>query len=209
MREQTIAVLPLLFSLMLVARAHAQWTPVVAKSAELTYQISSDGTEVLIREFRGEYFRSKDGSEVTTKIQAGESPEKGRKYLRDARMGNSYAVDFEKRTATVIFKHPLPLLPRTDRDTENHQGHQVIGELKCLGLRIKLNGAYIPGVTWISVPHDLTVKQEVLLPETREVRSLYEIKLVEPDPSVFLIPKDFTIQTNLVRTPSAPQNLVP
>jgi hypothetical protein len=206
MREQTIAVL--LLSLSLTGPAHGQWTPVVAKSAELTYQISPDGTEILSREYRGEYFRSKDGSEVRTKTRAGESPERGQKYLRDARTGYAYLLNLEKKTATVMFKHPLPL-PRTDRDTEDHQGHQVIGEVECLGLRIKLNGAYVPGVTWISVPHDLEIKQEVLLPETREVRSLYDIRFVEPDSSVLQIPKDFTIQTNLVQTPSARQNLTP
>lgn len=201
MKTQIFALFLLSFTLML-ARAHAQWTPVVAKSAELTYQINSDGTELLTREFRGEYFRSRDGSEVRTKLQVGESPEKGQKYLRDARTGYAYVINLEKRIATVIFIHPLPLLPRADRDTEDHQGRQLIGQLECLGLRVKLNGAYIPGVVWTSVPHDLAVKQEVLLPASREVRTLYDIRFIEPDPSVFRIPKDFTIQTNLIQTPS-------
>jgi len=197
MRTRSIAVLSMLFSLMLARNAHGQWTPVVAKSAELTYQTSPDGTEVLTREFRGEYFRSRDGSEVRTKQQAGAT--EGMKYLRDARSGYDYVIDFGKRIATVTFKHPLPLLPRTDRKTEDHQGRRTINELECLGLRIKLNGTYVPGVVWTSVEHDLPIKQVVLLPETREVRTLYEIRLVEPDPSVFLIPKEFSVRTELVR----------
>lgn len=197
----------LLFSL--IGSAHAQWTPVGAESAELTYQINSDGTEILSREVRGEYFRSRNGSEVRTKIPAGEPRARGQKYLRDARTGIAYLLDLEQRTATVIFKHSLPLLPRTDRDTADHQGHQIVGDLECLGLRMKLDGAYIPGVTWISIPHDLEEKQEVLLPETREVSTLYEIRFVEPDPSVFQIPNDFSIRTNLLRTPSSQPILAP
>jgi len=202
MRTRSLAVFSMLFSLMSAGNAHGQWMPVIAKSAELTYQTSPDGTEVLTQEFRGEYFRSKDGSEVRTKQQAGAT--QGMKYLRDARSGNDYVIDLEKRIATVIFKHSLPLLPRKDRNTEDHQGLRTINELECLGLRIKLNGTYIPGVVWTSIENDLPIKQEVLLPETREVRSLYEIRLVEPDPSVFLIPIDFSVRTELVRYPSAP-----
>ena len=65
-----------------------------------------------------------------------------------------------------------------------------------VGLRVRVNGQLTDGVSWVSIPYDLSVKREFTLPGgQRIVKELYDIRFVESDSSVFAIPQNHTLTT--------------
>ena len=176
--------------------AQAQWIPVVAKQKELTYWIDENGSEVVIQERRGTYQRSSAGSVMKkwTPIVNGQEMVSGSATFIDASSGSSYLIHHGAQSARLMQQRPVPLLPRErNLAPEDIVGEAVVNGVACVGLKVWVNGQPTDGVDWVSVPYDLHVKTEFTLPGgQRIVKELYDIRFIDPDPSVFAIPENYT-----------------
>jgi hypothetical protein len=177
--------------------SEAQWVPIMAKKKVLSYVLQLDGTWTLAGEKREAYYRSSSGSTLERRypIVNGKKEGEGEGLFTDQTTGKIYMLKHDGKKAVLLQTLPLPLLPRHESFTPDpswYVGKQTINGLECIGTKIK--GAN--GVSWYSRDLDLTVKTDFTGQSEggRVVSELYDIQVgVEPDPSLFAIPKDFTV----------------
>lgn len=182
----------------------AQWMPVVAKQRSLVYEVNPDGSEVLVSERRGTFFRTSSGSVIRTlfSVKGGQTQGQGSSILIEAQTGKAYAIDHERRTARLSYVRQSPLLPtpRDDLTDEHVIGSDMINGVECIALKCYVGGFdddnVVPGKSWVNVPYDLPVKSDCRsFPTRRLVIELYDIEFKEPDDSVtFGIPEGYTIR---------------
>ena len=174
-----------------------QWLPVTAQFKELTYRTLPDGSEELLEEANGVLFRASSGSEMRTRISVEDGQPKGRAHFKDAATGNVYLINHDRKTARLMRKLPLPLLPSPYRVPPESEtlGRRVINGVECVGKPVFVNGQLAPGSSsWFSEDLQLVVKTDFTLPGgTRRIVEFFDFRQGEPSASVFAIPEDYTI----------------
>ncbi len=181
----------------------AQWMPVVAKQRSLVYEVNPDGSEVLVSERRGTFFRTSSGSVIRTlfTVKDGQTQGKGSSILIDAQTGKTYSLNHKRRTARVssyVRQPPLLPTPRDDLTDDRVIGSGTINGVECIALKCYEGGFdddnVVPGKSWVNLAYDLAVKSDCLWFSTRRsVTELYDIEFKEPDNSVtFGIPEGYT-----------------
>lgn len=184
----------------------AQWMPVVAKQRRLVYEVSPDGSEVLVSERRGTFFRTSSGSVLRTlfTVRDGQTQGKGSSILIDAQTGKTYSLNHKSRTAQVssyVRQPPLLPTPRDDLRDDHVIGSSTINGVECIALKCYEGGFdadnVVPGKVWVNIAYDLAVKSDCLWFSTRRsVTELYDIEFREPDASVtFSVPEGYTLRS--------------
>lgn len=211
-----LSTLPLTFVLLAASvtigaasdRSHGPFKPVVARQ-KLSY-IAKDmqGTEKVLYEYVGEYLRSSDGSELATlglPLQVSDPtmpsapPTEGR--LRLARDGNTYKLDYKKKTATLVAtqSQPFPSFGADKVKKEDIVGRETIDGRHCVGM-IVYNHGDETGTAWRDLKYDILVRLVSFFgskeDQVRVVLQRWDISTKqEPDESLFTLPAKWTVIT--------------
>ena len=180
--------------------AGASSVPVQAKVREIVTRLNSDGTQTVLRESSGEFYRNSMGSELTiTQPAVFAAPNETRRIgmLNSVDSGNLVRIDYTARKAYVIGRFNGPV---RFRDMPPPKPEQVLGTEMYNGVlctRVKgLGKAH--NINWLSFDYDLFVRTEF---ETvldgvnvMMVRELYDIQLnSEPAGIEFSVPAGFEL----------------
>lgn len=175
----------------------AQFTPIIAKQRSVSYQTQPDGSEIVVQQTEGTYFRSSSGSvmENMFHIKDGQEQGEGQTSYFDSLTSRIYSLrhDIKRAMLKEVWPKSLRSLVPSNPD---FIGEAVINGLNCVATPVFLwvnNQATPVGKNWWSLDIDLLVKTETTIGGIRKVRELYEIKFTEPSPSKFKIPSDYMI----------------
>lgn len=175
----------------------AQFTPIIAKQRSVSYQKQSDGSEIVVQQTEGTYFRSSSGSvmENMFDMKDGQKQGEGKTSYFDSSTSRIYSLRHDIKRA--ILKDVWPeSLRRPVPSTPDFIGEAVVNGLSCVATPVFLwvnNQATPVGKNWWSLDVDLLVKTETTMGGIRKVRELYEIKFTEPSSSKFKIPSEYMI----------------
>ena len=189
----------LLLGIALPPLAEAQWVPFTAEFREQIYRPLPDGTEELVAQSTGVLYRNSSGSEMRTVM--GAAQQKKRSLYKDAATGKVHQINHNLRESRVVRQLSLPLLPNPNfilsESNSGVVGTQVINGVECIGLRVKVNDQFVPGVHWISSSLRLIVKEDVTFPNgARRVVEFYNFQYTEPSPTRFEIPAGYSMQNS-------------
>lgn len=177
----------------------AQFVPVTAKLKSVSYQRQSDGSEIVVHQTEGSYFRNSSGSVMETQfhIEDGRILRQGTSHYKDASTGKIYTLEHDVNKAKVDQKVPVPFFPPSAGPPIT-VGEAVVGGLQCVATPIVLNGdvGNPIGKAWWSVDNTLLVKREYAIGDIRTVWELYEISFTEPVPSKFMVPEHCTVDSS-------------
>lgn len=175
----------------------AQFTPIIAKQRSVSYQTQPDGSEIVVQQTEGTYFRSSSGSVVENMfhIEDGQEQGEGQTSYFDSFTGRIYSLRHDIKRAVLKDVWPKSLRSLVPSNP-NFIGEAVINGLNCVATPVFLwvnNQATPVGKNWWSLDVDLLVKTETTVGGIRKVRELYDINFAEPSSSKFKIPSGYMI----------------
>ena len=184
-------------------------TPIVAKHRWTDARIQPDGTESIVHEVRGRYFRSSSGQDLITqqRVVDGEVQPASLGFYRDLPQGRSYQILYGARKAFLKKRFMPKPEPRASVDLTDKLGPKVVNGILCFGVPVQSNGDAVSGTAWQSVQYDFIVKIDTQIEaangqRSRVVVEKYDIQTgVEPDPDEVRIPADFRILDDITQLP--------
>jgi hypothetical protein len=175
-----ISLLPiLLLASQNFVRAQSPTSPVVAEQRQLVYQIQPDGSKIVTQQQIGAFYRSSSGATMNSM---------GQHSTFIDEQGNAYEISH--RTKTVEFvQHNPPM----DFSRLKGKPHETVNGYDCAvsSSTTLVNGKPESSAYW-HIPTGLLIKFESTKGNMQTVRELYDIKFVEPDPSLVRIPNGYS-----------------
>lgn len=126
------------------------FTPVVAVYRRRVFNVSATGAATLVRESKGRYLRSADGTALKTwqRYAGGQPVGPKRGVFTDAKTGLTSSINYSSNQAEVKFRAPLPLT-QSHRKPEEALGESTYDGIPCTltPVRIGPGGPAAAGTT--------------------------------------------------------------
>ena len=195
--------------------AQPGWVPLSAKHKVQSFRVHASGSETLVNEISGMYYRSSSGSTLLVKspvVDGQIRSDYASATMTDAKTGEVFNLDYKRRVATLMQRRPTPLTTQR-RNPSTLIGSEVVNGIACVIQKVECVDGLLSkdavecGKAWYSQELDLLIRMETTWPGGRDTMERYDIQIgEEPAPSLFEVPADFerVARTEQLACPQCP-----